>query len=146
MSAPVAASQPERSVHSSCHHLRGPARHELFQTVKCFAEVLSGRGKTETEMRGRVETVSGREQDSALGGGLAEGTGVLSAHQPRESRHSAPRADPVENVGMSGHKAIQLLEILAGGFLRLPENDGVVADGDFRKNLARGVVADRKIG
>jgi hypothetical protein len=80
------------------HHLRGPALHELFHTVERVAEVVSGRGEAQAEVRWHVETVSGREQDSALGGGLAEGTGVPSADEPREGCRSALRADPAENV------------------------------------------------
>src|SRR5687767_1051226 len=102
---------------SGCDHLRGPALHELFHTIERAAEVVSGRGEAQAEVRGHVETVSGREQDSALGGGLAEGTSVRSAHEPREGRHSALRADPAKNVAMSGHEAIQSLQIPAGGFL-----------------------------
>src|SRR5436190_1982526 len=97
-------------------------------------------------MRGHVETISRCQQNSARGCGPAKGACVLAVQQPREGRHSALRADPAENIAMRRHEAIQLLEIPAGSFLRLPENGGVVPDRDLGEDFSRSAVADREIG
>src|SRR5580765_8970089 len=97
-------------------------------------------------MRGHVETISGYQQNSALGCGLAERACVLAVEEPREGRHSALRADPAENVAVGSHEAIQMPQILAGSFPGLPENRGVVADRDLGEDFPRSAVADGEIG
>ena len=56
---------------------------------------------------GDVKTVAGGEQDSALRGGLAEGTSILAADHPGERSHAALWRNPAENVGMFLHELIQ---------------------------------------
>ena len=51
-------------------------------------------------MRGCVEAIAGSEQDSALGGGLAERALLFSAHQPWEGGHAALRRNPAKHVAM----------------------------------------------
>src|ERR1700736_2223261 len=97
-------------------------------------------------MRGRIEAIAGSQQDSPLGGGLAERAVVLSAHQPGERGHAALRRNPAEYVAMVRHEALEELEVSGGGFLGLAEHDVTFADCDFRKNFSGGGVADREVG
>src|SRR5438874_13545978 len=96
---------------SGCDHLRRPALYECSEAVERLAEIVSGGGKAQAEMRGRIEAIAGRQQDSTLGGGLAEPAVVLSAHQPGERGHAALRRNPAEYVTMVRHEAIQELEV-----------------------------------
>src|SRR5271165_6329043 len=95
---------------SCCDHLRRPALYECSEAVERFGEIVSGGGKAQAEMWGLVEAIAGSQQDSVLGGGLAERAGVFSAHQPRERGHAALRRNPVEQVAMVGHEALKELE------------------------------------
>src|ERR1700726_4007168 len=97
-------------------------------------------------MRGRIEAIAGSQQDSTLGGGLAERAVVLAAYQPGERRHAALRRNPAEYVAMVRHEALKEREVSGGGFLGLAEHDVTFADGDFRKNFSGGGVADREVG
>src|SRR4051812_33397665 len=54
------------------HHPRRPALDECSEAVERLGEIVSGGSKAQAEMRGRIEAVAGSEQDSTLGGGLAE--------------------------------------------------------------------------
>jgi hypothetical protein len=65
---------------SCCGHLRRPALDECSKAVERHGEIVSGGGKAQAEMRGRVEAIAGSQQDFTLGGGLAERSGVFSAH------------------------------------------------------------------
>src|SRR5262249_4831812 len=103
------------------------------EAVERFGEIVSGGGKAHAEMRGRIEAVARSQQDSTLGGGLAERAVVLSALEPGENSHAALRRNPVEYVAMVRHEALQELEVSSGDFLGLAEHDVTFADGDFRK-------------
>jgi len=74
-------------------------------------------------MRGCIEAIAGSQQDSTLGGGLAERAVVLSAHQPGERGHATLRWNPAEYVAMIRHEALQEFEVPSGGFLSLAEHD-----------------------
>ena len=79
-------------------------------------------------MRGRIEAIARSQQDSLVGGGLAEGAGIflvplLSAHQPGERGHAALRRNPAEYVAMVRHEALEELEVSGGGFLGLAEHE-----------------------
>src|SRR6202047_4976776 len=86
-------------------------------------EIGSGGGEAQAEMRGRIEAIAGSQQDSTLGGGLAERAVVLSAHQPGERGHAALRRNPAEYVAMIRHEAFEGLEVSGGCFLGLAEHD-----------------------
>src|SRR5579864_1808912 len=81
-----------------------PTLYELFEAIERPGEIVSSCGKAHAEVRWHVEAVAGREQNSAFGGGLTEGAGIVSAHQPGEGRHAAPRRNPAEHVAMFGHR------------------------------------------
>src|SRR6266540_4453732 len=113
---------PRRSKFSSCcDHLRRPALYECSEAVERLGEIVSGGGKAQAEMRGRIEAIAGSQQDSALGGGLAERAVVLSAHQPGERGHAALRRNPAEYVARFALKALESLKVWGGAFLGLPE-------------------------
>src|SRR5450631_3067623 len=136
---------------SCCHHFRRPALYECSEAVERLGEIVSGGGKAQAEMRGRIEAIAGSQQDSTLGSGLAERAGVflvqlLSAYQPGEGGHAALRRNPAEYVAMVRHEALEQLEVSGGDFLGFAEHDVTFADGDFRKNFSTGGVADREIG
>src|SRR5581483_6344891 len=96
-------------------------------------------------MRGSIEAIAGSQQDSMLGGGLAERAGVLSTEQPRECRHASLRRNPSEYVAMLRHKVVEQFEVSGGEFLGFAEDDVAVAYRNFRKNLARNRIGDREV-
>lgn len=108
--------------------------------------MIAAGGEPQSEVAGDVEAVTGREQDAALGGSLAEGTRVLAAGQPRERRHAALWSNPAEQVAMLGHEAVQALEIARFGLLGFAEDHIAFADVDLGQNLSRIAVSDRKVG
>src|SRR5208283_2315319 len=108
-----------QQVPSCCDHLRRPALYECSEAVERLGEIVSGGGKAKAEMRGRIEAIAGSQQDSTLGGGLAERAVVLSAYQPGERGHAALRRNPAEYVAMVRHEALEELEVSGGGFLGL---------------------------
>src|SRR5262249_15400377 len=120
--------------------------YECSEAVEGFGEIVSGGGEAEAEMRGGIEAVAGSEQDSMLGGGLAERAVVLATYEPGERGHAALRRNPAEHVGMTRHEAIKEFQILGGGFMGLAEHGVTFADGDFRKNFSSGVVGDGEGG
>lgn len=70
---------------SCCDHLRRPTLYECSETVECLGEIVSSGGKAQAKMRGRIEAITGGQQDSTLGGGLTEGASIfyvqmVSAH------------------------------------------------------------------
>src|ERR1700675_1858851 len=98
----------EHSRFPSCDdHLRRPAPYECSEAVERPGEIVSGSGKAQAEMRGHIEAIAGSQQDSTLGGGLAERAVVLSAHQPEEGGHAALRRNPAEYVAMVRHEALR---------------------------------------
>src|SRR3977135_3584296 len=97
-------------------------------------------------MRGSIEAITGSQQDSTLGRGLAELAGIFSVKQPGERGHAALRRNPSEYVAMVRHEALEELEVSGGGLLGLAEHDVTFADCDFRKNFSGGGVADREVG
>lgn len=127
---------------SCCDHLHRPALYECPEAVERLGEVVSGGGKPQAEMRGRIEAISGSQQNSTLGGGLAERAVVFSAHQPGERRHATLPRNPAEYVTMVRHEALEQREIPSGDFLGLAEHDITFADCNFRKNFPGGRVAD----
>src|SRR5215472_237017 len=131
---------------SCCYHLRCLALYECSEAVDRLGEIVSGRGKAEAEMRGRIEAIAGSQQDSMLGGGLTKRAVGLTAHQPGEHGHAALRRNPAEYVAMVRHKPLEELEVSGGGFLGLAEHDVTFADCDFRKNFPGGGIGDREVG
>jgi len=63
-----------------CDHLPRPPLYECYEAVERLGEIVSGGGKAQAEMRERIEAIAGSQEDSTLGGGLAERAVVLSAH------------------------------------------------------------------
>src|SRR5690348_10954907 len=96
-------------------------------------------------MRGCIEAIPGREQNSMLGGGLTESTVVLSAQEPGECGHAALRRNPAEYITMVRHEAVEELQVSASGFLRLAEHNVSFSDCDFRQDLSRRGVRDREV-
>src|SRR5438874_13507667 len=92
---------------SGCDHLRRPALYECSEAVERLGEIVSGGGKAQAEMGGRIEAIAGSQQDSMLGGGLAERSLVLRAYQPGECGHAALRRKPAEYVKMVSHRALE---------------------------------------
>ena len=137
------------SVHNrfpSCgDHLRRPALYECSEEVERLGKIVSGSGKARAEMRWRIEAIAGSQEDSTLGGGLAERAVVLSVHQPRERGHAALRRNPVKCVAMVRHEALEELEVSLRDFVGLAEHDVTVADRDFRENLSCGGGADSEV-
>jgi hypothetical protein len=121
---------------SCCGHLRRPALDECSKAVERLGEIVSGGCKAQAEMRRRVEAIARSQQDLTLGGGLAERSGVPSAHQPGESGHAALRRNPAEYVAMVRHEALEQLEVSGGDFLSLAEHGVAFANCDLRKNLS----------
>src|SRR5215469_74391 len=143
------APRPRRSSFrrsSGSNHSCRPALHESSETIERLGEVLSGGGEAQTEMRGHIEAIAGRQQDAMLGGSLAERALMFSAHQPGERGHAALRRDPAEHVAVVRQKSFEQLEVSRGGGLGLAQNNIALANGDFGKNLAGGGVGDRKVG
>src|SRR5215471_20149240 len=62
-----------------CHVRRRPTFDEFSQSVESVREFVGHCCETQTEMRGRVETISGREQDALFCSCLAKGTAILSS-------------------------------------------------------------------
>ena len=131
---------------SCCGHLRRPALDECSKAVERLGEIVSGRGKAQAEMRGRFEAIARSEQGSTLGGGLAERSGVLSAHQPGEGGHAALRRNPAEYVAMLRHETLEELEVSGGDLLSLAEHGVAFANCDLRKNLSGSGVRDGEVG
>src|SRR5689334_3615999 len=129
---------------SCCDHLRNgrPALYERSQALKRPGKIVSSGGKAQTEMRRHIKAISGSQEDSTLGGGLAERVGVLSAQQPGKRGHAALGRDPAEHVAMVRHEAIEELEVSGGGFLGFAEHDLTLADCDFGKNFSGAGIAD----
>src|SRR5579884_1753358 len=87
---------------SDCGHLCRPALYECSEAVQRLREIVSGCGKAEAEMRGRIKAISGRQEDSAIGRRLAERAVVLSADQPGKRGHAALRWNPAKYISMLG--------------------------------------------
>src|SRR5438874_11709113 len=104
---------------SGCDHLRRPALYECSEAVERLGEIVSGGGKAQAEMRGRIEAIAGSQQDSALGGSLAEWPGILSTHQPGECCHATLRRNPAEHVAMLRHEGIEEFEVSTSNLLGL---------------------------
>src|SRR6185369_13384214 len=109
------ARKPQRCIDipltSCCDHSCLPGFYERSESVEGVGEIVSGGGEAEAEMRGCVEAIAGSEQDSALGGGLAERALLFSAHQPWEGGHAALRRNPAKHVAMVAHEALEQLEV-----------------------------------
>src|SRR5262249_17994681 len=129
-----------------CDHLCRPTLYENSEALERLGEVVCCGGKANAEMRGCIEAIARDQQDSALGGGLAERASVLFTRQPGEGGHAALWRNPTEVLAMARHEALQELEVPGGGFLGLAENDVTFADCDLGKNLSGGAVADREVG
>src|SRR5580704_15257379 len=68
-------------------HLRRPAFDECSEAVECLGEIVSGSREAQAKMRGCIEAIARSQQDSMLGGGLAERTIIFSAQQPGKRSH-----------------------------------------------------------
>src|ERR1700761_2783091 len=88
---------------SCCDYLRRPALYECSEAVERLGEIVSGGGKAQAEVRGRIEAIAGSQQDSTLCGGLAERAGVLPAYQPGKRGHPSLRGNPAEYIAMFRH-------------------------------------------
>src|SRR5580700_2446869 len=96
---------------SCCDHLRRPALYECSEAFERSGEIVSGGGEAKAEVRRRIETVAGSQQDSMLGRSLAERALFLPAQQPGERGHAALGRNPSEYVAMVRHEGLKQLEV-----------------------------------
>src|SRR3954470_17425964 len=97
-------------------------------------------------MRRHIKAIARRQQDSTLGGRLAERTSISSTHQPRERSHTTFWRNPTEHIAMVRHETLEKLEVPGCGFLSFAEHGFTFTDRDFRKDFSRRAVAYREVG
>jgi len=122
-----------------------PTVDKFSQPVQGIREFVGNGSEAEAEMRGRIETISRREQDAPLRCRLAKDAAVFSAYEPGKRGHSAARRNPADCLPVLAHETAELQKILTGDFLCSAEHSIAVAHGDLRQKFAGSIVGDGEI-
>src|SRR6185437_9872413 len=97
-------------------------------------------------MRRCIKAITWRQQDSLLGGSLAERVGVISARQPGEGGHAPLRPNPTKYITVRRHESLEKLQISRSSFLGPPQHNVTSADCYFRKHFSGRGIGDGEVG